>query len=156
LLLKDLVAVTTFVIVHEPVRRDELLARLVRTLTSAEGRPDLEEGQVLAGILRREDSASTGFGLGVAIPHCFLPGVGKPRMAVGCSPAGVDFRAMDGQPSHVVFLLVEDVDARAAHTAIVSRIALLCRDTALVSRLRTAPVAGAAEAALSEEDARAD
>lgn len=143
-------------VVRAPVERDELLEQMVAALArsgrcQADGAP-----AALAEILKREESASTAFGLGVAIPHCFLRGVGGPHLVIACSKEGADFRCPAGQLTHVVFLLLEDLAARATHTAVISRIARLCRETPLVRRLREATEAGAIPAILAEEEARLD
>jgi mannitol/fructose-specific phosphotransferase system IIA component (Ntr-type) len=155
LFLKDLMDTAAAVVVTERLGRDDLLRELVRALVAAEPSRGLDEAVILAGLMQRESLSSTAFGLGVAVPHCFLPGVGRPVMVVGCSRIGVDFGSMDGEPVHAAFVLVEDLTARGAHTAIVSRIARLCRDTQLVRRLRAASAPAEAAAALAEEDARA-
>lgn len=54
----------------------------------------------------REKIAATGIGNGVAIPHARLADLNEPVVAVGISEAGVAFDAPDGQPAHVVFLLI--------------------------------------------------
>lgn len=54
----------------------------------------------------REQIAATGIGHGVAIPHARLADIRQPVVAVGISEAGIDFDAPDGQPAHVIFLLV--------------------------------------------------
>lgn len=112
--------------------------------------------RVLVELVRREEAASTAFGLGVAIPHCFLKGVGGPHLAVACLPQGLRFGAADGELTHVVFLLVEDLANRAAHTVLISRIARLCRDSALIERLRGTREPASIPAILAEEEAALD
>lgn len=143
-------------VVREPLGRDEILERMVAALARSGRCPADGAPAVLAEILRREASASTAFGLGVAIPHCFLRGVGGSYLAIACSHEGVDFGAPDGQLTYVVFLLVEDLSARAAHTPVISRIARLCRETPLVRRLREATDAAAIPAILADEEAGLD
>jgi mannitol/fructose-specific phosphotransferase system IIA component (Ntr-type) len=143
-------------VVHAPVERDKLLEQLV-ALFARSGRCPVDSAPAaLAEILKREESASTAFGLGVAIPHCFCRGVGGPHLAIACSQEGVDFRCPAGELTNVVFLLLEDLAARAAHNAVISRIARLCRETRLVRRLREATEVSAIPAILAEEEARLD
>jgi Kef-type K+ transport system membrane component KefB len=54
----------------------------------------------------REQVAATGIGHGVAIPHARLADIKEPVVVVGVSEAGLPFDAPDGQPAHVLFLLV--------------------------------------------------
>jgi mannitol/fructose-specific phosphotransferase system IIA component (Ntr-type) len=154
--MKEMTADALCLVLREPLGRDPLLERMVAALARAGRCPAGDSPGVLAEILRREASASTAFGLGVAIPHCFLQGVGGPHLAIACSKEGVDFGASDGRLTYVVFLLLEDLAARAAHTAVISRVARLCRETPLVRRLRGATEAGAIPAILADEEARLD
>jgi mannitol/fructose-specific phosphotransferase system IIA component (Ntr-type) len=50
--------------------------------------------------------APTGLGDEVAIPHAQVEGLTKPVVALGLSPAGIDFDAPDGRPARIVFLLL--------------------------------------------------
>jgi Kef-type K+ transport system membrane component KefB/mannitol/fructose-specific phosphotransferase system IIA component (Ntr-type) len=71
-------------------------------------------GSLLAGmkrdvrqaVLERELVAPTGLGDEVAIPHAAIEGITRPLLALGRSPAGIDFDALDGRPSRLVFLLL--------------------------------------------------
>lgn len=71
--------------------------------------------QLYRKLCEREELGSTGIGSGVAIPHCKLAGLDEVVLAVGISPEGVDFGAVDGEPVKVFFLLISPDDAPAEH-----------------------------------------
>ncbi len=71
--------------------------------------------QLYRKLCEREALGSTGIGSGVALPHCKLPGLDEVVLAVGISPDGVEFGAVDGVPVKVFFLLISPDDAPAAH-----------------------------------------
>lgn len=48
----------------------------------------------------------TGIGNGVAIPHARIEGLHSPVLVLGLSAAGIDFDAPDGEPSHVIILIL--------------------------------------------------
>jgi PTS system nitrogen regulatory IIA component len=76
-------------------------------------------------VLERERSMSTGIGHGVAIPHGTVPGLDGVVGALGRSKAGIDFAAIDGQPVHLVVLVLVGETAYRQHIrtlAIVSRL----------------------------------
>lgn len=86
---------------------------------------------LLASVLKREDAGTTGIGNGVALPHPKAPEdvrghVTEPLVAVGISPEGIDFAAVDGARVHAVFLLAA-ADS-AGYLAIARRVAALARD----------------------------
>lgn len=49
---------------------------------------------------------STGFGNGIAIPHCRTLAVNRLRLAFGRHRAGLPWQAIDQQPVHAIFLIV--------------------------------------------------
>ena len=68
--------------------------------------PAPEQKRLLAALIRREQQASTGIGKGVAVPHAHEDAIQHQLLAIGLSPAGIDFDAPDGQPVHIIALLV--------------------------------------------------
>lgn len=66
---------------------------------------DLVETALIA-VLERELVAPTGLGDEVAIPHAAVEGLGRPVVALGIAPEGIDFDAPDGRPAKIVFLLL--------------------------------------------------
>jgi PTS system nitrogen regulatory IIA component len=81
---------------------------------AASGR--VKPGEPLLQRLReREQLGSTAIGHGVAIPHCKLDGLSRVLVAVGVSRRGVDFRASDGKPVHLFFLVASPSRSPAEH-----------------------------------------
>lgn len=64
-----------------------------------------DKEEFLNEINKREESGSTGFGNGVAIPHAKTKVVVKPRVAVGISKKGFEFDSLDGKPVHLIFMI---------------------------------------------------
>ena len=63
--------------------------------------------------MAREQLGSTGIGHGVAIPHGRMPDLAAPMLALARHAEGIDFEAIDGNPVHIVLLLlVPDADDR--------------------------------------------
>jgi fructose-specific phosphotransferase system IIA component len=84
-----------------------LITELAHTLTSID--PD----RVMEVVMAREQLGSTGIGHGVAIPHGRMSDLAAPVLALARHSEGVDFEAIDGNPVHiVVLLLVPDSDDR--------------------------------------------
>jgi mannitol/fructose-specific phosphotransferase system IIA component (Ntr-type) len=95
--------------------RDAAVAELVASLAGA-GAFDPSSREVLVSrILERERKGSTGFGKGVAVPHVKHEGVTGVAAAVGLSPRGIEFQAIDHRPVHHVFLLVSPDDQPEEH-----------------------------------------
>lgn len=79
--------------------------------------------EVLAAILKREQLGSTGIGRGVAIPHTKHPGVGSVLGVVASFPAGVEFDSVDGEPVHLVCLLVCPTSRVGDHLRVLEAVA---------------------------------
>lgn len=58
------------------------------------------------GLMEREKMGSTGFGKGIAIPHCKVAGMKKFALALGVSARGVSFDAMDNRSVHIFCAIV--------------------------------------------------
>lgn len=89
---------------------------------------------VQRAVLARERLQATGIGNGVAVPHARLPGLVEPIVGVGISQGGLDFDAPDGQPAHIVFLILTGPQDEGAQVELLSDIGRIFRDRAVRER----------------------
>jgi phosphoenolpyruvate-protein phosphotransferase len=102
--------------------KEEAIKTAVDLLYAA-GRTDRPR-EVERAVWRREETYSTGFGHGFAIPHCQTDAVGASSMAVVKLRSGVDWKAIDGQPVQTVILLVvREAEQAAAHMRVLASLA---------------------------------
>jgi mannitol/fructose-specific phosphotransferase system IIA component (Ntr-type) len=81
--------------------------------------------EILEAIKRREAKMSTGIKRGIAIPHAktsFTHGV---IGVLGISQPGIDYESLDGEPVHLLFLLVSSEEDAGTHLAVLKKIALI-------------------------------
>ncbi len=78
-------------------------------------------------LLQREKLGSTAIGDGVAIPHCKMKGIKNPIVMLAISKKGVNFHSLDGNPSHIFFLVVSSPDNPSLNLQILASIAHLVR-----------------------------
>jgi mannitol/fructose-specific phosphotransferase system IIA component (Ntr-type) len=91
---------------------------------------------LLKVLMRREEVGSTGFGRGIAIPHCRSLVVARLRLAYGRFPAGIDFDAIDGQPVHHVFLITAPPhEVSNQYLPVLGRLAQFAKDPGVSQRL---------------------
>src|SRR5699024_12013675 len=64
-------------------------------------------------IFNREKQSTTGVGDGIAIPHAKTKAVKQPAIAFGRSIDGIDYEALDGQPSHLIFMIAAPEDRKS-------------------------------------------
>lgn len=81
--------------------------------------------QYKEAILAREEQSTTGIGDGIAIPHAKDSSVQKAAIAFGRSEAGVDYESLDGQPSHLFFMIAAPKGANNTHLEALSRLATI-------------------------------
>jgi PTS system nitrogen regulatory IIA component len=116
--------------------------------------PGVPRDDLLKVLVDRERLASTAIGEGVAIPHGKLDAVGKLVACVGRAKAGVDFESMDGQPTHLFFVLIAPENSTGVHLKALARISRLFKDPEFRTRLLSAPGAHEMFEVISDEDAK--
>lgn len=134
------------------VAKREALAEMAQSLARAE--PGLDEDRLLKVLVDRETLQSTGIGDGVAIPHGKLPGLGRLVASFARSRPGVDFDSIDGQPTHLFFLLVVPEHSGGQHLKALARISRFFRDASFRERLVEAETLEDVFRAIEEEDAK--
>lgn len=104
----------------------------------AQDTPELDAQDIFESLVAREKLGSTGFGNGIAIPHCRLPGCEAPLGAVLRLEAPVDFDAIDGAPVDLLFVLLVPQAATDAHLELLRQIASLLESPQICAQLRQA------------------
>ncbi len=113
--LTDLVAENAIVAPASSSDRDGVIGELVDALINSGAIGAEHRDALIESVLQRERKGSTGFGKGVAVPHVKFEGVSKMAAAIGLSPKGVDFKALDQQPVFSIFLLLSPAERPEEH-----------------------------------------
>jgi len=95
--------------------RNGVIRELVGALAAARALAEEDAEVVARAVIQRENQGSTGFGRGVAVPHVKHAKVKRIMAAIGRSPQGVDFAALDRAPVYIVVLLLSPVDNPDEH-----------------------------------------
>ena len=112
----------------ESKEKPAILEQLAGALAAAE--PGVEAGQLLEVLVERESLQSTGIG------------------------DGVDFESIDGQKTHLFFLLVVPEHSGGLHLKALARISRFFRDAAFRKALMEAETRDDVVRAIEEEDAK--
>ena len=99
----------------------------------------IDKGEYLAAVFAREESSSTGLGDGIATPHAKSAGVKEAGLAAMVVPHGVDFEALDGQPSRLFFMIAAPEGAADTHVEVLSQLAMMVIDPDFKEALIAAP-----------------
>jgi len=118
--------------------KDGVIREMVENLRKAGFFPGSEPDDIVKQIMKRELLGSTGIGRGVAIPHTKHTGVDKLVGTVAVSKGGVAFESLDGEPVHVLVMLISPQDRPGDHLRALENVSRTLKDDAFVRLLRTA------------------
>ena len=128
-----------------------VLAELCRPLAQAH---KVDGQRLLETLLEREKLGSTGIGEGVAIPHGKVAALPALLASFGRSQAGVDFRAIDGRPTHLFFALFAPENSAGAHLKALARISRIFKNPGFREAILKAPDAAEIFRLIETEDAK--
>ncbi len=109
---------------------------------------------ILASISEREQLGSTGFGQGVAIPHGKIEGLTRIYCLFARLAEPIEYKAIDGKPVDLVFLLLSPPDAGAEHLKALAAISRVTRHLPTLEKMRGARSRDALAAVLLAADER--
>lgn len=116
--------------------KDEILAEMVDLLAASGHIRDKEA--VLKAVTERERRMSTGMQNGIAIPHGKTDAVDCLIAALGIKRDGVDFGALDGQPSTIFVMTVSPDSRTGPHIQFLAEISRPLNDASIRSKILTA------------------
>ena len=128
-----------------------VLSELCRPLAASQ---KVDGQRLLETLLDREKLGSTGIGEGVAIPHGKVNALPGLMASFGRSRAGVDFRAIDGKPTHLFFALFAPENSAGAHLKALARISRIFKNPAFRESILAAPDAAEIYRLIEAEDAK--
>ena len=108
--------------------KEETIREMVLALQKAGQIAPEDYDSIVASIIKREELGSTGIGRCVAVPHTKHGKIQKMVGTVGISPGGVKFDSLDGQPVHVLFMLVSPQSPPDEHLRALEHISRQLRD----------------------------
>ena len=114
----------------------------------------VDPAAILASLTEREQLGSTGLGQGVAIPHGKLDGLTGIYGLFARLAEPVDYKAIDGRPVDLVFLLLSPPDAGAEHLKALAAVSRVTRHGPTLDKMRGARSRDALAAVLMGADER--
>jgi PTS system nitrogen regulatory IIA component len=104
-------------------------------------------------VLERERLGSTGIGQGVALPHGKTDLLQEQIGVLGISHKGIEFNSLDGEPVHIIFLLLGPVEVAGQHLKALSRISRLFKGKFLRQAIKEAKTTQEVVKLIQQEDA---
>lgn len=90
------------------------------------------------GIMKREAQTSTGLGDGIAMPHSKNAAVKEATVLFAKSASGVDYEALDGQPTDLFFMIAAPDGANDTHLAALAELSKYLLKEGFADQLRQA------------------
>lgn len=104
-----------------------------------------------AGILAREAQTSTGLGDGIAMPHAKNAAVLQPAVLFAKSPQGLDYEALDGQPTSLFFMIAAPEGANDTHLQALAALSGRLIDADFLTKLNQAQTPDDVQMLFAEE-----
>lgn len=112
-----------------------LLEELVAPLAAS---TDLNSEDLVRVLMERERLGSTGIGGGIGIPHGKIKDLESLVLGFGLSRKGIDFESIDGEPTHIFFVLITPEDSTGLHLKLLARISRILKNDQFKERLLNA------------------
>ncbi|MCL1631809.1 fructose-specific PTS transporter subunit EIIC [Sporolactobacillus sp. CPB3-1] len=107
-------------------------------------------------ILKREAQSSTGIGDGIAMPHAKTRAVNEATVVFGRSQKGIDYKALDGQPSYLFFMIAAPEGAADVHLQTLAALSRLLIDHEFVEQVKHATTSAQVARLFDEKQAEHD
>jgi PTS system nitrogen regulatory IIA component len=120
----------------------------------AGARLGFDPAAIIDTLAERERLGTTGFGSGVAIPHGKVAGLKTIYAMVVRLAEPIDYKAIDGQPVDLAFMLLSPPDAGAEHLKALAAVSRIVRHGPTIEKLRGARSRDAFAAVLMGADER--
>ncbi len=117
----------------ESSSKKDVIRRLAAKAASCAG--DLSEDDVYRVVTDREELGTTAIGGGIAIPHAKAEGIESLKVVVAVSKKGVPFDAVDGEPVHVIFMLLAPEEYTTNYLRVLAKISRLLKDREMIDQL---------------------
>ncbi|WP_371194910.1 PTS IIA-like nitrogen regulatory protein PtsN [Glaciecola sp. SC05] len=100
--------------------------------------PQLDQDEVLSGLINREKMGSTGIGNGIAIPHGRIKGISQIMAIIVTTEEPIEFDAIDNKPVDIFFAILVPAEEAETHLKALAGIARKLSNKDIVKAIRNA------------------
>lgn len=134
--------------------RWEALDKLVDFYAKTHKVSQQDKEHILETVKEREKEGSTGIGKGAAIPHGRVNVGNKIQGVLALCPVGIPFDAYDGEPVHLIVLIVTPKDHEKRHLEVLASLSSMMSNPVIRPRLIAAVDASDAWEVIEGEESR--
>ncbi len=102
--------------------KSEALQKVVEVSKKSPVLKDVPGDRILEALQEREVLGSTGFGNGIAIPHCRIKGIDDFVMGIITIPDGVEFEALDDKKVQLIIFIIAPEEESDKHIKLLSSV----------------------------------
>ena len=115
-----------------------------------------DAGEFKKAILEREAKGSTAIGNGIAVPHGKSASVKKAGLVGITCPSGVDYKALDGKNSDLLFMIAAPEGGADTHLEVLAKLMTILMDQAFCKKLVAAQSVDEVLKLIDEKEAEKD
>lgn len=121
--------------------KDQVLHEIAGLAKSSNRLTTISENRIYQALKEREEIGTTGFGNGIALPHCSFEDMNNFVVGALLSKEGVDFQSLDKEKVNVIFFIIGPKNKRNEHIYILSLISRVLQNPASKAELlsKTSP-----------------
>ena len=120
----------------ESEEKEELFEEMIQILV--DGGLIRDRDAALDAIFAREAKMSTGIARWLALPHGKISEISGLLLALGVSRTGIEYEALDGEPVHVVLLVLSEIGNPGPHIECLAEISRVFSVPGFTARVRDA------------------
>ena len=121
-----------------PADKAAVLTEVARLAAASSALSGVAVDEIEKGLREREEIGTTGFGKGIAIPHCRLEGAAEFAVGVVSVPDGVDFDSLDGEKVRLFVFIVGPAQESSDHIRVLSSISRVLSNGDAVTEMAAA------------------
>lgn len=134
----------------EAENKDQAIEKFILSLQKS---GSIKEPEALKDALfEREKLGTTGVGGGIAMPHARSSAIKDLTVAFFRSESGIDFKAIDDKPVHLIFMLLAPVSSGGPYLKLLAKISRLLRGEDFKNSLLQAKDAAGVMQIIQEND----
>ena len=119
----------------EYTSKDEVLRAIAASAKNTSILKHISENNLFSALKDRELLGTTGFGGGIAIPHCRLPNIKDFVVGIITSTNGINFDALDGKPVNLFIFIIAPEQETNQHIRLLSAISRVCQNKSAVNEI---------------------
>ncbi|MCB5252548.1 MAG: PTS sugar transporter subunit IIA [Candidatus Cloacimonadaceae bacterium] len=135
MLLSEIIKLEACTIDLQAEDKDDALHKIAALFKRSRKFADISEGEIYKGLKDREALGSTGFGNGIAIPHCALEGLDKFAISLAVCKKGVNFDSTDRRKTKIFVTILGPKNFPNEHLKLLAACSHILKQPGVVEEL---------------------